>query len=97
MSISGLASRTVSLHTNSTFIHNAKQTGVQSNYIFYGIPLQSELFVLGSTSNTNEVTCMAALVNHEDVRPDADHAADVALELPIWKSGSAGGHALSMG
>ena len=35
---------------------------------------------------------MAALVHHEDVGSDADHATDVTLELPVGKSSGSGGH-----
>ena len=47
--------------------------------------------------NYCSVTCMAAFVHHEDIRPNADHSTDVTLELSIWHSGGSSRHDVRIG
>lgn len=48
------------------------------------------------TSGRRSITCMAALVHHEDVGANADHSTDVTLELPIGHPGGSCEHDVRM-
>lgn len=40
---------------------------------------------------------MAALVHHENIRPNADHSTDVTLEFTIGQPGGAARHGVGVG
>lgn len=46
----------------------------------------------GLSELCGSVTCVAAFVHHENIRPNADHSTNVTLELPIWQPGGSSWH-----
>lgn len=81
-------------------IFNLKGSTLHNEYFFSLLVCQENKKKTGCVFSHGEdlsqlncsVTCMAAFVHHENIRPNADHSTDVTLEFSIWHSGGSSWH-----
>lgn len=82
-----------------TIQHRKRSRGIIKMSIVHSIRYQKICSVIREMTHeiNKSVTCMAAFVHHEDIRPNADHSTDITLEFSIWQPGGSGLHGFRIG